>query len=413
MARSKKPVASNDRLRPSKAARQLREALGLDEDDWQSFSRHARGGFADYEKANLMDEEDDPPLRLRDVPDEWLQDPEAIGYIFLRVVKQGKKTLAAPVARYLLQVCDPAPESPVPPGTGLAWLHLARAGLAPPIDPNRLVLRSLDESEEFFRGIVQDDLLPLCRLILEGQGTIRAWDLHAIFAAIQRARMDALAPFRLFDDLMASDGITASLKREFCRGVLEWPPEIRRLREHREATRVFLLANLDRLLEIPRAWADIGDRGIGWRFPMLKRHAVYALVESAGEPLRDVIDEFLLKSYHSQASSEAVSLGVLDLIGLHAEELGPEVVRQFLAKAITEGYAPVRQAAYRVGAERFGLEFARPALKDEAGRVRNWAAKVLTTKKVRPARKAAAKRRARSAAQEPAQDHDGTPTEGP
>src|SRR3982750_984638 len=100
MARPKRSAARDDDLHPSKSASQLRDALGLDEDDWLSFLSHARRGLTDYEQANLMDEEDDPPLRLRDVPAAWLRDPEAIGYVFLRVSKQGKKALITPVARY-------------------------------------------------------------------------------------------------------------------------------------------------------------------------------------------------------------------------------------------------------------------------------------------------------------------------
>ena len=105
--------------------------------------------------------------------------------------------------------------------------------------------------------------------------------------------------------------------------------------------------------------------GVGWKLPTLKRHAVYALVENIGEPLPDVIDEFFLRSYRDQQSTEAVTEGVLDLIGLHAEELGPDVVRKLIGKAIKRGLAPVRQAAYRIGAEQFGVNFARPALRDE------------------------------------------------
>ena len=56
-------------------------------------------------------------LRLRDVPGAWLQDPVAIGYVFLRVVKRGKKTVATPVAKLLLQMLDSKPDGEVPPGT--------------------------------------------------------------------------------------------------------------------------------------------------------------------------------------------------------------------------------------------------------------------------------------------------------
>ena len=139
-----------------------------------------------------------------------------------------------------------------------------------------------------------------------------------------------------------------------------------------------------------------GSYGIGSRLPVLGRHAVFALVENAAEPLLDVVGEFFLKKYGSAAATEAVSEGVLDLIGLHAEELGPEVVRKLVGKAVKRGLAPVRQAAYRIGAERFGLDFVRPALKDDAGVVRNWAAKLLKTKRLQPARKTISKRRSRS-----------------
>jgi hypothetical protein len=111
------------------------------------------------------------------------------------------------------------------------------------------------------------------------------------------------------------------------------------------------------------------------------------LVENLGEPLLDVVDEFFLKDYGGAAAIEAVSEGVLDLIGLRAGELGPEVVRRLIRKAIKRGLAPVRQAAYRIGAEQFGLAFVRPALQDAAGMVRQWAAKLLATKKLQPARK--------------------------
>ena len=52
----------------------------------------------------------------------------------------------------------------------------------------------------------------------------------------------------------------------------------------------------------------------------------------------------------------------------------------------------MRQAAYRIGAEQFGLAFVRPALKDDAGIVRDWAARLLKTKRLQPARKTTSKR---------------------
>jgi hypothetical protein len=93
---------------------------------------------------------------------------------------------------------------------------------------------------------------------------------------------------------------------------------------------------------------------------------------------------------------DGVSGGVLDLIVLHAEELGPDAVRRLINKAIKHGPAPVRQAAYRIGAEQFGLAFAHPALKDDARLVLDWAAKLMSTKKIHPARKTRSKRRSPS-----------------
>ena len=113
-----------------------------------------------------------------------------------------------------------------------------------------------------------------------------------------------------------------------------------------------------------------------------------------------VTNEFFLKKFRTQVStmsvSEDVSEGVLDLIGLHSDKLGPDVVRKLIGKAIKGGPAVVRQAAYRIGAEQFGLDFVRPALKDDAGIVRNWAARLLETKRLQPARKTKLERRVRS-----------------
>ena len=63
MARPKKPKARADQPRDSRAVRELKEDLGLDETDWQEFLRHALDGFADYEKASFF--ESDVRLRLR------------------------------------------------------------------------------------------------------------------------------------------------------------------------------------------------------------------------------------------------------------------------------------------------------------------------------------------------------------
>jgi len=391
MASSRKPPARKDQPRPSQALSTLREALGLDAEDWQSFLRHARRGFSDFEQATFRDPRG--VLRLHDVPAGWFEDPDAIGYIFLRVFEEGTASLGIPVAQYLLSICDPEPcHHPIPPGTGLAWLHLARAGLAPPIEPARLVHLALDKPEDFFRGVAEDDLPALCRLILECRGRIEAWDLHAALAAIDEARIHVRAPFRIFEKLMAADWLTSEVKREFCRGLLGCRPDAQWLEERCIAVRESFYKDLDQVLQIPHVLLNLGNLGVGLKLGTLKRHAVYALVENIGEPLQDVIDQFFLRSYRDSQSTEAVSEGVLDLIGLHADELGPDVVRKLIGKAVKRGLAPVRQAAYRIGAEQFGLNFARPALKDDARLVRDWAAKLMATIKIQPARKTRSKR---------------------
>src|SRR4051794_13949837 len=101
MAR-KKSAARADQPRPSKALHALRDALGLDEEDWQAYLRHALHGFADYEQATWFDP--DTGLRLRDVPAEWFEDPEALGYVAVRVLTKGKTSLRTPVARHFMQV---------------------------------------------------------------------------------------------------------------------------------------------------------------------------------------------------------------------------------------------------------------------------------------------------------------------
>jgi hypothetical protein len=395
MDRTKKPPVHIDQPRPSAQLKALRDNLELNDAEWQRFLRHARDGFVDYERATSIDPE--LGLRLRDVPKEWWGDPERIGYIFLHVARRAKTTLAVPVAWFFLQMYDPEVDFDlIPPGTGLAWLQLSRAGLAPPVEPADLTRQALVDPEDFFRGIDEDDLLALCRLVLEGAGTIQAWDIHAVVAAVDMAQLHVRAPFRLFSGLMAAEWLATDLKREFCRGLLGCDPETQRLRERRAALRSAMDADRELFFRTPKVLSSLNDWGIGNRLPVLTRHAVFALVENVGEPLLDVVGEFFLKNYGGSAATEAVSEGVLDLIGLHAEELGPEVVRKLIGKATKRGLAPVRQAAYRIGAEQFGLNFVRPALKDDAGIVRNWAARLLKTKRLQPARKTASKRKSDS-----------------
>ena len=207
MDRAKKPPAQNDQPRPSAHLNTLRENLELDDEEWQIFLRHARDGFVDYERATSIDPE--IGLRLRDVPKEWWGSPEHIGYVFLRVARRAKADLAVPLAWFFLQMYEPEVDYDlIPPGTGLAWLHLSRAGMDPPVAPADLTRQALVDPEHFFRGIADDDLVPLCRLVLEGACAIQAWDIHAVVAAVDRAGIHVRAPFRLFEGLMAADWIT-------------------------------------------------------------------------------------------------------------------------------------------------------------------------------------------------------------
>jgi len=152
-------------------------------------------------------------------------------------------------------------------------------------------------------------------------------------------------------------------------------------------------ADPERVLQYPRIWQDLIQRGLGQRIPVLKRHAVRALAEDVGEPLGDVLAEFYLRPDWDPQGADAVTEGALDLVRHHAEELGPDEVRSLLRKAIKRGSAAVRQAAYRVGAERFGLAFARPARRDNARMVRDWAEKLLARGAGQAGRKANPRRR--------------------
>jgi hypothetical protein len=395
VTRNRKPPAPADQPRPSPELTKLRGTLGLNDEDWRTFLRHARRGFSDFERANFTTAPSF--LRIHDIPAEWYEDIDAIGYIFLHAFHEGETSLAVTLARHFLQSLDPTPGyHPVPPGTGLAWLCLARSGVATPIEAASLIYFALDKPQDFFHGVSEDDLPALCRLILEGRGEIQAWDLHAVLAAVGAAQIHVRAPFRLFDRLMTADWLSTERKQEFCRGLAGSAADADRLGQRYRAVRAAFQAHGDNETPIPRTWLELFNEGAASRFPTLKRHAVFALVENIGEPLTDVIGEYFLKNHGGSTATEAVSEGILDLIGLHAEELGPEVVRKLIGKAIKRGLAPVRQAAYRIGAERFGLAFVRPALTDDARIVRDWAARLLKTKKLQPARKTTSKRRSGS-----------------
>ena len=74
----------------------------------------------------------------------------------------------------------------------------------------------------------------------------------------------------------------------------------------------------------------------------------------------------------------------MDVVAARTEELGPEATKQYLQQAIAGGAAAVRHAAYRIGLKHFGPDFARPALKDTAGKRAKWAAKALASARLQP-----------------------------
>ncbi len=239
----------------------LKEAIGLKEADWRELLPYLLDGFEDFEVENFYA----PPfsLELRDVPEEWYEDPEALGYVALRVIKEGKPTLATAFARYFLTICDPGPGEPHgPPGVGLAWLYLSRKGIAPPIEPARLAELALFMPEDFFRGVGLDDLLPLSRLILQERHPLEAWDLHALIAAVAMARLHARAPFTLFDQLMSADWIAVDVKRELCRGLLHCADEVERLRRKAEVFHAAFHSPGEQL-NVPRVYLDLMRGGVG------------------------------------------------------------------------------------------------------------------------------------------------------
>ena len=293
---------------PSQAVRDLKKALGVVESDWQEFLSHALGGFADFEWDWSINPR--PAVRLEDVPPEWFRDSRALGFVTIRVLNEGAESLAVPVARHFLTICDPGADRVTgPPGIGLAWLTLARRGLDTPIEPTRLAHLAMDIPESFFQAIPEADLPDVCRLTLESRPLIEAWDLHALFMGVDRVCIHDRAPFRLFDALMKADWIPRNVKQEFCRGLLACRAEAERLQKQRETLRACLEADEEPFFQIPRMYRELGDLELRGQLPGLQRHAVRALVEEIGEPVPDVIREFLLRRDSDTQSSEAVSSG--------------------------------------------------------------------------------------------------------
>jgi hypothetical protein len=254
-----------------------------------------------------------------------------------------------------------------------------------PIDAARLPFLAAQSPKQFFQGVEEIDLPALSRLILEAKGPPEAWDLHVLLAAVERANIHVRAPFRLFHALMAADWLSVEVKREFCRGLLGCSPQAERLQERDAALQKMLESGEDWWGRFPLLWLEVARYGPRVMLSGLRRHAVLSLVEHIGEQAVEVIGEFLLRPDKLERHVDLVQQGALDVVEARAKELGPDATRHFLNKAIMGGAAVVRHAAYRIGLRQFGPEFTRPALKDTAGSIRSWAAKIEKNILARPA----------------------------
>lgn len=168
----------------------LEKAVGLTAADWKELQPYVLDGLEDSQRDDFFTLPF--PLEFRDLPEDWYSDPDALGFVTLRVIRGGNTRLATAFARYFLTICDPGPGEPYgPPGVGQAWLFLSRKGIAPPIEAARLAELAFFMPEDFFRDVDLDDLLPLSRLILENRHPLEAWDLHSLIAAVAEARLNA------------------------------------------------------------------------------------------------------------------------------------------------------------------------------------------------------------------------------
>ena len=199
--------------------------------------------------------------------------------------------------------------------------------------------------------------------------------------AIASARRHDRSIFHVFKDIMSSDSIARETKKAMCRGVLECPDEVRRMAERVAELRSDSRAKGSNV--VPSTYLAI-ESPVFYKFHgSLKRHAVVALVENGGEPLREVIDEYFLKSHGDSLSAIAMTEGAVDLIRAHGDDLDQDKVKRLLSRAIKLGLGPVRLAAYaRVPSDSAWIML-EPALKDSARMVRDWAGKYLSANKPR------------------------------
>jgi hypothetical protein len=363
--------------------------MGLESSLWRSLAWHVRNGFADFERANWP--EYDRALGLERAPAEWFEDPEALGHVTVRVIRDGRIELATPAALFFLRFCDPLPQRLLtPPGIGLACVYLIRTQGECPLDPVQLARLALDSPQAFFYGVLEEELPDLCCTILSSEEKLEEWHLHALVLAIDRARINARAPHRIFHSLLKFESVSFEVRREFCRGILRCSPYFQRLQRWSARVNQSARSGADQSERIPQMWIELANQTLDTHIPGLRRHAVVGLVEALGEPPGEVIEEFLLRRKQRDHYEEMVHQGALDVVKGYAASLGAEAVDAYLQRAIRGGSAAVRQYAYRIGFEQFGPSFAIPALDDCAKNVRGWAEKALaesTSKKKRPSKR--------------------------
>src|SRR5262249_41504211 len=102
-------------------------------------------------------------------------------------------------------------------------------------------------------------------------------------------------PFRLFDGLMTADWLPATVKRDFCRGLLGCQTEEQQLRARSAEIRAYFQSGSYESAHLPRMALEVSLIGLRLMLPGLQRHAVHTLVE-LGEPAHEVIEEFLLRA---------------------------------------------------------------------------------------------------------------------
>jgi hypothetical protein len=156
-------------------------------------------GFAEYEQAKWMSPKS--TLQFRDEPAGWFDPAEPLGYVAVLVLIEGESDLRTPVACHCLCARVPKPgQLPRPSGDrpGVVAPGPARTGPARRMGRRNHAAPSLPDG--FCHAVVEEDLLPLGRLMLKGRsdpGAGPAFSVHRRQPCPNlRARYLALNPKR-------------------------------------------------------------------------------------------------------------------------------------------------------------------------------------------------------------------------